>query len=762
MLWKIENQVIDQFKNNIFFELTPTGIIICDLLGIIKYSNPAMVTLTGYSLDEILDHPFGMLLPEEETQHWLSCIESNGEIGDNQCCEILIKCKDGRLIHSNAFYAQISSENYLVEFNDVTHLKLTELALKDHEKRLTNLLSNLPGMAYQCFNDDFWTIIFASEGCYDLTGYYAKELIGNEQKAYIDLVVPEDQAMIKKYIRDSIQNNESFEVVYRIITSHGVLKWVWEKGRTVSRTVSGIEILEGFITDITSRMRAQEAVLLSERKYRELFNSFPDAILICTVDGTIKDCNPKVEAITGFKPNSLIGQNLLQLPHLFPETHLFLQKQINKMNQGKLVNAETKWSIDKNIVQYCDLMGGPVLENENITGFRLIVKDITHRKNLESDLQHSQRMEAIGRLAGGIAHDFNNLLTIIRGYTDLLLKDYEFPSDISDFIKDIDSAAKRAESLTRQLLTFSRRQVNKLEHIQLNNLIQDMMKLLKRVIGENIDLTMDLDPDLPFIRADQGQIEQVILNICINARDAMPNGGKLTLFTKSTLFSDQMSCPHRSISPGFYVKLSIQDTGTGMESAVLDKIFEPFFTTKPRTQGNGLGLATVYGIVRQISGVILVESEPDKGSRFDIYLPGVDKNPSETEILQTAPRLHNGNEKVLLVEDQKELRDLLKKTLLKYGFQVWVAPDGNEALRLIKENSVQFEIIVTDIVMPEMSGVELAEHVSKLLPETKILFMSGYYDGQAKGLRLKTGQSDFLHKPFTPKELVQSLRQLLD
>ena len=382
----------------------------------------------------------------------------------------------------------------------------------------------------------------------------------------------------------------------------------------------------------------------------------------------------------------------------------------------------------------------------------------------EEQFRHVQKMEAIGRLAGGVAHDFNNLLTIISGYSDLLLTNTLGPKDPArEGVDEIRKAAERAASLTRQLLAFSRREVLAPRILNLNGIIGDMEKMLRRLIGADVRLAMNLAGDLGPIEADPGQIEQVLLNLAVNARDAMPQGGNLVLETANVLLDESYTRLHTEVHPGSYVVLDVTDSGCGMDKDTQARIFEPFFTTKGPGKGTGLGLATVYGIVKQARGSIDVASEVGRGTSFKIYLPRVDESPIlAPSSAATLPKIKGGKETLLIVEDDAAVRALTRSVLSAQSYGVIEAVDADDALRWVAENDRPIDLLLTDVVMPGMSGRVLAEHMELLRPGIKVMYMSGYTDDAVVRNGLIQEEIAFLQKPFSPETLARKVRAVLD
>jgi signal transduction histidine kinase/ActR/RegA family two-component response regulator len=382
--------------------------------------------------------------------------------------------------------------------------------------------------------------------------------------------------------------------------------------------------------------------------------------------------------------------------------------------------------------------------------------------SLQEQLRQSQKMEAVGRLAGGIAHDFNNLLTVISGYSQLSLTTLQEKDPLRENITEIQRATERAASLTRQLLAFSRRQILDMRLIDLNLVVQDLDKMLRRVIGEDIELATLLDKNLWTVKSDPSQIEQVILNLAVNARDAMPKGGRLTIETSNVHLDQEHASAPVSVKPGPCVRLSIMDTGVGMSLEVMERAFEPFFTTKEKGRGTGLGLSTVYGIVKQSGGDVWVHSEVGRGTTFEMFFPKAEETTGALKLTSSPPDRLQGSETILLVEDEASVRILTSKTLRSYGYHILEAANGEEAIRIVQEGPEKIHLLLTDVVMPGMSGREVAERISPLFPEMKVLYISGYADSAIVHHGVLDPGTALLLKPFKPDTLAQRVRGVLD
>ena len=508
---------------------------------------------------------------------------------------------------------------------------------------------------------------------------------------------------------------------------------------------------------------AQENLMRSELNFRSLVTNAPYGICRCDSAGKILHANPAFLEMLGYSsPDEIIGQHIFSL-YSEHDRWFDLADYLRSASPFKGLTAE--WKRKKGTTTVVRISGRSV-NNGRDRGkvFELFTEDVTERRVLEEQLRQSQKMEAVGRLAGGIAHDFNNLLMVISGYSEFLLERLGSEPSLRSPAQEIASASERASSLTRQLLAFSRKQMLAPRIVNLNDVATENLRMLTRMIGEDIDLVMIPGQNLWSVRADAGQIEQVIMNLAVNARDAMPSGGKLTIETANITLDDEYARYHAPLRPGDYVLVSISDTGAGMDSDTQSHIFEPFFTTKG-TKGTGLGLSTVYGIVKQSGGYIWVSSEVGKGTTFKIYLPRV-ASTGETAVQVAMPvetkKAEPGTETILLVEDEANLRYLARQYLEKQGYKVIEAADGAVAMQIAVAHEAVIHLLLTDVIMPGMNGRELAQRISEIRPNVKVLYMSGYtenvigHNGTLEpGVRL-------LQKPFNLRDLRTAVREVLD
>ncbi|HXY49890.1 MAG TPA: PAS domain S-box protein [Terriglobales bacterium] len=507
--------------------------------------------------------------------------------------------------------------------------------------------------------------------------------------------------------------------------------------------------------------RNEEALRRSEARYRSLVHSAVYGIYRSSVEGTFLDVNPALITMLGYES----AEEVLQLDakkdvFLAPEEQIRLMDEYHE--KGRLDGIEVRWKRRDETAITVRLSGRAVTAgDEPDKVLEIIAEDVTERRALEEQFRQAQKMEAVGRLAGGVAHDFNNLLLVVSGYTEVLLEALKPEHDLYPKAQAIQQAADRATTLTRQLLAFSRKQMLELKVVDLNAIVSDMERLLRPLIGENVELTTRLVPNVGPTRADAGQLEQVIMNLVVNAKDAMPAGGRITIQTSQVRFDEGARLEHRLVPPGDYVMLSVSDTGTGMDKETQSRIFEPFFTTKEKGKGTGLGLSTVYGIVKQSGGYIFANSSPGQGTTFRIYLPRVMDAAAHSGPVKAASAAGGGSETVLLVEDEESVRQLVRETLLARGYKVLEADNGEAGLRQVREQRGAIDIIITDVVMPGMSGRELATRVTADWPKIRVLFLSGYTEDAIIHDGVLEPGTAFLQKPFTLQALSRKVREIL-
>ncbi len=731
-----------------------------DLAGNYTSINKAGELLTGYSRQEALNLNSSQVIAPEyrELVNWMTNEKLAGN--SSSCYEVEIITKHGRRlpleVSTHLIYRDGEPVGVQGVARDITERKRREANLIESEQRYRQLVNEATDIIYRT----------------DLTGHFTfvnpiaskamrrprEELIGLH---FLELLREDYRSKAADFYRQQVK--EGIPATYfefPTITGDGSEVWIGQNVQLLTRNSEPLE-LQAVARDITERKRAEQELRLSEERFSKAFNFMPLSMsLVSLEDLRILDVNRCFLELNGYERSEVIDRTASGL-NLWGDA-IAEKRFLETLKLKDSVRDEEIQVVkrDGNVRNY--LISAEVINLHGQECILSVTIDITEHRALEEQLRQSQKMESLGQLAGGIAHDFNNMLTAITGYSEISLRRLGVHHPVSKNIEQIQKAGTRAASLTRQLLAFSRSQMLQPQVLDLNALVSDMDKMLKRLISEDIDLVTVLKADLVAIKADRGQIEQVLLNLAVNARDAMPNGGVITIETGDAQLDQSYARTHVSMPPGSYVLLAVSDTGLGMDVATQKRIFEPFFTTKELGKGTGLGLSTVYGIVKQSGGYIWVYSELEKGTTFKVYFPAV----SETDGIESGVvgqrELPRGHEKVLIVEDDDQLRHLTQQILEENGYQVMSAANGAEALRLLQNCETGFDLVITDVVMPLMSGTELAEQIALLEPPPKVLYMSGYTDDSIVRHGVLQHKAFFLQKPFTAVSLAEKVREVLD
>jgi two-component system cell cycle sensor histidine kinase/response regulator CckA len=741
------------------FAFAPVGI--CQSLrdGTLVTANQALAGMLGYdSVNELLAVKFGQIyLNEDDRDRLIAAYEDRGYATD---LELQWKRKDGPPIWVQLTAHAIKGTGGLTEYfegfvRDITERKRAEAELRESEERYRDLVEN--SLELITTQDMDGQILSANRAAAKVLGYEGENYAGKTNLRQI--LAPEVRDLLDEYLarirRDGVASG-----LMLVQTKTGE-KRIWEYYNTVRTEGVGTPIVRSMARDITERKRAESALRESEERYRDLVENAHDIIFSHDLKGNYTSVNRAAEQITGYTREECLRLNITDT--IAPEHVSKTREMMAKKLAGEKVTAYEVDLLAKDGKRIAvEVNTKLVLQDGVPVGVQGIARDVTERKHLEDQLRQSQKLEGIGQLAGGIAHDFNNLLTAINGYSSLALQRIEGNASVKTYLEEIKKAGDRAANLTRQLLAFGRKQILQPLPLSLNDIVTDMSKMLQRLIGEDIQLSAKLTTDLKRVKADPGQIEQVLVNLIVNARDAMPQGGKLTIETANTELDREYASTHVGVHPGAYVVLAVSDTGTGMDEHVRQQIFEPFFTTKEKGKGTGLGLSTVYGIVKQSGGNIWVYSEPNHGTTFKVYLPALASTPKSSEVKAVESPIPGGSETVLLVEDEEVVRGLARQILEEAGYRVLVAPQGEEAIRLCIEHAKEIHLLLTDVVMPGAGGKEVADRLASLRPGIKVLFMSGYTDEAIVHHGVLDPNVKFIQKPFSPAALARKVREVLD
>jgi two-component system cell cycle sensor histidine kinase/response regulator CckA len=653
------------------------------------------------------------------------------------------------------WYRLDGSVGGMITYSEViTERKRSEDGLRESEARFRVVIEDAPDAIFVQSEGRFAYLNPAA--CRLLGASGPKDLLG---KHFMERIAPEYHNRIRERIRLQLETGETavpMEQTYLRLDGSQVPV----ETTAVSIRYQGEDAHLVFVRDITDRKKAEENLRLSQARYRTLVENIPQRVLLKDRESNYISINQAYGRAFGLNPEDIIGKSDYDIhprnlaDKFRQEDRLVMETGESREFQEENVEGGKTRLLHKVKVPVRDSMG-------KIIGVLSAISDITERLQLEEQFRHSQKMEAVGRLAGGVAHDFNNLLTVIGGHTEIALTRIDKNNPLHDSLQEVKIASDRAASLTRQLLAFSRRQVMEIKVLNLNTVIRDTEKMLRRLLGEDIAVITQPSETLGLVKADPGQIEQVLTNLAVNARDAMAEGGRLVIATDNLEITEADDPTNAGLKPGRYVRISVSDTGHGMNPEVISKIFEPFFTTKEQGKGTGLGLSTVFGIVKQSGGEIRVQSELEKGTTFGIILPRVEE--AEPVIgkkdLKEPPR---GTETVLIIEDEKSVLKMAAQLLKNQGYQIIEAPGSEDAMRVFEEHSGPIDLVLTDVVMPVCRGPALVERLKQLRDNFKVLYMSGYTDGGVGDLYVLRRGDNFIQKPFTLESLANKVRSVLD
>jgi len=725
----------------------------CQLLG---YSKPELLSLTLMDIDESMDRV-----------SWIRYRKKIKKLG-SYVLECIQQTKDGLRIRVESTFHHLECEGkdyYCAFVQRISRQGAVERELKFVKDFSADLIENAKVIICVIDNDDHF--IYVNPFMETVSGYTYEELKGQK---WIDILFPrEHQLDIRKRFRKLIKDMQTSPETFPIVTKSGevrAIEWFDSIHRDIDGDVKGYYVIG---RDITERKAAEDALKASEILYRSLADNTHDFIIRYDISGKIIYTNPAAQRLIGQMQKDVIGKSSVELGFTEEQTLFWAKILIKALETGKLQQEVFEFDCsDDSII--LDLRAIPERNTDGeVESVLAITRDITELKRavdekakLEELLRQAQKMETIGRLAGGIAHDFNNLLTALLGNCELAFRLVDSNHPVHEKLEVIQQAGNSAANLTKQLLSFSRKETLNPKILDLRMVIRDLGKMLKRLIGEDIRLQTKFDKDLWQVKMDSHQIDQVICNLVINARDAMPGGGKVTIKAENIELKDSLTGKNFDLLPGKYILLNIQDSGSGIPLEIIDHIFEPFFTTKKVGEGTGLGLSLVYGIVRQNEGEITVESTLGKHTTFKIYLPAVFESAEIKGPVEIHEELPEGVEEILIVEDDRAVRNLASEILFLQGYSVVSAKNPEEALLMCKSRKKPFAMIVSDVIMPGMNGIELYKHVTDLWPEIKVLFMSGYAPHTVMRSAIEDLDKPFMQKPFDPKIFAKKVREILD
>jgi PAS domain S-box-containing protein len=792
--WGEDDPAIQKAYLDQLVECAPEAITILDTCHQVTRINSEFARMFGFTLEEALGRPLDELVVPPDRTAESDWIQEAVEKGQKVTLETKRRRKDGKLLDVSVSCAPVmvgaKRVGICVLYRDI-----------EEHKRAQTLSSAL------------YRIAERTSSASHLQGFYASihNIVGelmNARNFYIALYDPATQLLTFPHFVDEQDSAPAPKRLGRGLTEYVLrtgepllatpkvfeelvargeveligapsLDWMGVPLRAGNQTF-GVLVVQSYREDVRfgerdeevltfvsqqlasaiDHKRHEEALRQSEARYRSLVQSAVYGIYRSHVDGRFLDVNPALIHMLGYEsPEEVVKLDPPRELFLDPAEHDRLMQEFQRT--GRLDSAEVRWKRKDGSAITVRLSGRAATElEESNQVLEIIAEDVTERRALEEQFRQAQKMEAVGRLAGGVAHDFNNLLMVVSGYTEVLLEGLSQDDRMLPKVQAIQQAADRATTLTRQLLAFSRKQMLELKVVDVNAIVADMERLLRPLIGENIELTTKLTPNVGHTRADAGQLEQVIMNLVVNAKDAMPNGGQILIQT-SEADLEAARREHSLIQPGTYILLSVSDTGAGMDKETQSRIFEPFFTTKEKGKGTGLGLSTVYGIVKQSGGYIFAQSDPGCGTTFRIYLPRVADPPEHTGPDKHAQGPTAGSETVLLVEDEDSVRELVRETLKSKGYSVMEANDGLAGLSVAEKYEGAIDILITDVVMPGMSGSELAKRVAVARPEIKVLYLSGYTEDAIIHEGVLEAGTAFLQKPFTLLALARKVREVL-
>ena len=754
------------------YDLAPVGYLTINEHDLILEVNLTATTLLGSSKGTLIKQSLTHFILPEDQDIYYRLRKRLFESDSPQACELRMRRMNAPSfwVRIEAIRAKDDEGNPVsrIAINDITALKQSEEALRESQAQLkeAHRLAHIGVWQWVMETDTVtWT-----EEIYRIAGLDPMLPAPSFAELH-NIYVPEGMDMLREAVERATKRGEPYQLELKLIRSDGTPRWVNAFGGVTYNDQGRIHGLHGTLQDITDRKQAEEALRQSQEKFRQYFENAPNYIYIVSTEGAILDANPAAVRILGYSSkDELIGRPLLSTVYA-PSSRDKARKLLQRWREtGKLENEELRIVTDAGEERTVILNVSAVRDEQgqvlHSVSFQTDITDIKRaeleRENLQNQLRQAQKMESVGRLAGGVAHDFNNMLGVILGHTEMALEQVDPAQPIHADLTGILKAAGRSAELIRQLLAFARKQTIAPRVLDLNKTISGMLNMLQRLIGEDISLRWSPAADLWPVKVDPSQIDQILANLCVNVRDAIAGVGKVTIETENSALGEDYCATHGGFVSGEYVRLAVSDSGCGMDKETLSHLYEPFFTTKETGKGTGLGLATVYGIVKQNNGFIHVYSEPGQGTTFTIYLPRhIGK--TEQHRREGAPQsVGRGHETILLVEDEPALLELTTKLLKRQSYTVLAASTPGEAIRLAREHRGEINLLMTDVIMPEMNGRDLANNLLALYPHMKRLFMSGYTANVIAHHGVLDEGVHFIQKPFSRKDLADKVREALD
>lgn len=746
----------------ILAETATDAIVTIDQDSAILFVNPATERIFGYASSELLGRGITMLMPEYLRELHRTAVRRYVATGEKHISwtgvELTGLHKSGREIPVEVSFGEQLREGRRIFtgiIRDASERRRAEEELRQAKEKYARMIQSSPdAITLRTLPERRYLEV--NEGFTRMTGYTAEEVLGRTSS---ELNLWVDPGRHQRTLEEVLLKGEVRAVEFPFRKKSGEIRYGQLAAAQV--IVGNQPCILSITRDITERKLAEQELRSSEANFRLLVEDAPFGIFRVTLEGRILQANAAMVTMLGYSSEAeLVNRNMAagicrdpnQWPRLIDE---------HAQEQG-FRNVEVEWMRKDGRSISVVLTGHIVVGSRDApAGFEVFAEDVTERRTLERQFLQSQKMEAIGRLAGGIAHDFNNFLGVILGHAEALDQRTAGDPALHESVQAIRGATERAAALTTQLLAFSRKQVMTPKILDLNGSVREMEKLLCRVLGEDIELILRLQPELGTVQLDPGQLDQVLMNLAVNARDAMPNGGKLILETADVTLDESYLGRHPGAASGPFVMLTVSDTGTGMDRETLSHIFEPFFTTKEIGKGTGLGLATVYGIVKQSGGYIMAYSEPGHGTSFKLYFPRVSGTPEVSRPSDNGPAVLTGTETVLLVEDNTALRAPTRMLLEGAGYRVLEASNGEEAVRIAKRSGCAIDLLLTDVVMPDMDGNELARRLGSFCQTLKVLYVSGYAHDVIVHRGIRVEGTRLLQKPFSRNALLRSVREAL-